>query len=333
MCELRLGPDPRDEGATCAVGWMSERLLARLMHLGRGYELPLLSRLARRTARLEDELAFLFEVVSDKALLDAIRPLHEMIARALHNPRGWTLHVEGHECPVSMLGCVGGNAALRPCAVAHVARAAGFEACQGSERVLQLNPWSFGPTPVVARSEMNHRDRLRGAAVENVLVRIARTIEPGTVNGYVIDVGPEFFLLCVVNDQVQFDGFTAMRLDDIEEIWSPAPHRAFVERALVLRGQQRPAAPNVDLSSLAALLTSAAGSFPLLAVHQERSEPDVFHIGRVVVVSERAVTLRAISPDATWYEEGSEAHDLQDITRVDFGGLYEDALAVVNRAT
>lgn len=181
-------------------------------------------------------------------------------------------------------------------------------------------------------SKQNHRNTLHAAAAEGTLVRLARTIESGHVSGYVVEVGPELFLMCVVSDLILFDGFQAFRLDDLERVWNPAPHRAFVERALTLRGQERPAAPGVDLANLKALLTSAAGRFPLLTIYREHVEPDSCHIGRVVIVSDRTVTLREISPDATW-DQDTEAYALQEITRVDFGGLYEDALALVNRAT
>jgi hypothetical protein len=103
QCELRLQHDPRDEGRDPIVGWISERLLARLRHLALAYELPLLGRLPGsgsiayseiQLVSVEDELAFLFEVVSDQVLLEAIGPMREMIRRAMHDPRGWSLMVE-----------------------------------------------------------------------------------------------------------------------------------------------------------------------------------------------------------------------------------------------
>jgi hypothetical protein len=103
VCEVRLEPDPRDEQASRVNEWISEKLLSRLRNLALAYELPLLSRLPVgghvvypevQLASVEDELAFLFEVVSDRVLLDAIAPLHAMLGRAMHHPRGWTLHVE-----------------------------------------------------------------------------------------------------------------------------------------------------------------------------------------------------------------------------------------------
>jgi hypothetical protein len=103
QCQLRLQPDPRDEGREPIEGWISERLLARLRHLGFAYELPLLARLPTvgaatypevQLSSIEDELVFLFGVVSDQVLLEAIAPLQEMIRVALRHPRGWSLIVE-----------------------------------------------------------------------------------------------------------------------------------------------------------------------------------------------------------------------------------------------
>jgi len=103
QCQLRLQPDPRDEGREPIEGRISKRLLARLRHLGCAYELPLLARLPTVGAAtypevqlpsIEEELVFLFGVVSDQVLLAAIAPLQEMIKVALRHPRGWSLIVE-----------------------------------------------------------------------------------------------------------------------------------------------------------------------------------------------------------------------------------------------
>ena len=85
------------------VGWISERLLGRLRHVALAYELPLLGRLPGngsiaypeiQLGSLEDELEFLFDVLSDEVLLEAISPMREMIRKAGREPRGWSLMVE-----------------------------------------------------------------------------------------------------------------------------------------------------------------------------------------------------------------------------------------------
>jgi hypothetical protein len=103
QCQLRLVRDSRVEHSQPVEGRMSKRLLARLKHLGLAYEVSLLKRLPSpgvevysdiQVEELEDELAFLFSVVSDDVLLAAISPLREMIRVATHDPGGWVLRIE-----------------------------------------------------------------------------------------------------------------------------------------------------------------------------------------------------------------------------------------------
>lgn len=105
QCEARLEPDPRDKVSTPMSRMVSERLLARLRHLGLACNLPLLSRLPSRgevgypevqVASLEDELEFLSEVVSDPALRSVTDALSDLLREATHHPRGWCLVIE---CP------------------------------------------------------------------------------------------------------------------------------------------------------------------------------------------------------------------------------------------
>jgi hypothetical protein len=51
-------------------------------------------------------------------------------------------------------------------------------------------------------------------------------------------------------------------------------------------------------------------------------------IGRVMGIDRGRVSLLEISPDAIWEKRPSE-YPLREITRVNFGGDYEDALAMV----
>ena len=71
-----------------------------------------------------------------------------------------------------------------------------------------------------------------------------------------------------------------------------------------------------------------ARAFPLVTIHREKVEPDICEIGRVVQVRDGRVSLLEINPDATWNAEPKQ-YRLRDITRVDFGGDYEEALGLV----
>ena len=175
------------------------------------------------------------------------------------------------------------------------------------------------------------RATLTSARVQGTLVRVYSSVESGWAEGFVVDIGRDSLLLCLIADLIVYNGFQAMRLADLSEVQAPAPHAEFVERALALRNETRPPDPPVDLSSLESLLWSASAIFDLVTIHREVVDPGVCYIGSVETIGREGVTLRTLDADARWDEE-REIVPLDDITRVDFGGLYEAALSSVSAA-
>jgi hypothetical protein len=169
--------------------------------------------------------------------------------------------------------------------------------------------------------------QLRSAMRSRELLRFERPFEAGFVTGYVVDVGPEFFLTAIVCDHIRFNGFQAFRLVDVRGL-KVAPFASFIGAALRKRRELKPRKPKVSVRTLRALLLSGAKSFPLTTIHREKVDADICHIGRVVRVANGKVSVLEIGPDAVWDEAPTE-YALKQITRVDFGGDYEDALHVV----
>ena len=177
-------------------------------------------------------------------------------------------------------------------------------------------------------SRLEVRASLVAARDTQVLVRVHRTVQPGFANGYVIDVGREWFTLCYVADQIVFDGFQVVRFKDVSSVESPGPNATLVGRVLRLRQPVKPRDPGIDLGDIASVLRTASSAYPLITLHRDVADPDVCHIGAVERIEGGTVVLRLMSPDGAWEEE-REPFRLQDITRVDFGGLYEEALSLV----
>jgi hypothetical protein len=178
------------------------------------------------------------------------------------------------------------------------------------------------------RSSDAVRSQLIWARRRSLFVQFERPFEPGTFEGYVLDIGPQFFLLAVVREDMRFNGFACLRIADVRRLQAPAKYAEFAEAALRKRGQYLAEKPNVDLSNVANLLRSANIGFPLITIHRERVDPDVCHIGRVSGIDRGTVSLLEIGPDAVWDRELC-SYRLREITRVDFGGGYEEALDLV----
>ena len=107
--------------------------------------------------------------------------------------------------------------------------------------------------------------RLANAMRERQFVRFSRRFEDFVVHGYVLDIGPRFFLLAVVSDRLWFDGFECFRIADVRDI-RPDPYAAFAEAALKQRGERVSRKPRVSLASVEELLLSANRAFPLVTI-------------------------------------------------------------------
>jgi hypothetical protein len=171
------------------------------------------------------------------------------------------------------------------------------------------------------------RAQLANAMRKKTFVRLARRFEDTGVRGYVLDIGPRFFLFALVSDRIWFDGFECFRVSDIKAV-KPDPYAAFAVKALELRGERIPKKPRVNLSSIEDLLVSAAQEFPLVAIHREKIDPTVCSIGRVFAVDHGQTTFLEIGPDAKW-DRTPRKFMLSEITRVNFDGDYERALHLV----
>jgi hypothetical protein len=170
-------------------------------------------------------------------------------------------------------------------------------------------------------------ERIAGSG-SKFLVQFTRSLEQGSVMGYVLATGPRFFLLALVDENIRFNGFQCLRLQDVKNLQVPARHATFVEAALKLRGQKRPPTPRISVQSIQELLETAGRLFPIVTIHREKVARDVCHIGRVLSASESEVSLLEIGPDACWDDEVL-SYRTKQITRVDFGGEYEQALTLV----
>lgn len=101
------------------------------------------------------------------------------------------------------------------------------------------------------------------------VVRLSRRFENFPVRGYVLDVGPRFFMLALVSDRIWFDGFECFRIADVNTV-KPDPYATFVEAALKERGEIKPKKPRVSLETIEKLLLSANRAFPLVTIHREK---------------------------------------------------------------
>ena len=102
----------------------------------------------------------------------------------------------------------------------------------------------------------------------------------------------------------------------------------FAGRAPKARGEWPPVGAAVGLDTLPELVMTAAEVAPLVSLFIEEDDPEVCLIGRPVGVSRRSIHLQEIDPEARW-DQRPTTWTLTSVTRVDFGGRYEEGLTLV----
>lgn len=162
------------------------------------------------------------------------------------------------------------------------------------------------------------------------MVRIVAKATPDEkLAGYIVSLSEAFVLLHVLQDGMTLHGYLALPLQEIKSVRVLDDHDSFCDRALKVKAIFPQAQPDILLLDFSGLLSSANAHFPLVAVHQERQDRGCCFIGRVEKLKKRSFILHKIDPAAQWID--SEKFVYKDITRVEFGGGYEEALWLVSQ--
>jgi hypothetical protein len=172
-------------------------------------------------------------------------------------------------------------------------------------------------------------EEAKAASAPPDLVEISRDgLTQRPLRGFAVGASSQLVLLQFLSDRLDLDGYAAFPLRDVTALNREFPKKAFCLKALELK-RCRPEVPaGIDLSGLPALLRSIEQRYPLVVIQREKVVPDECEIGRIKMTSENTYALRWITPTATWADD-DETYRYADITRVGFGGEYENTLALV----
>jgi hypothetical protein len=174
------------------------------------------------------------------------------------------------------------------------------------------------------------RQDLKRALAGRTFVRLERSkLEDGYMDGKIVALSSKIAALALVGEDVRPNGLTFLRVSDITKVANPAPYARFLTRALRARGLLLARPPRGPMSSWADVIKFAASRYPLLTLHTEESDAEVCYVGKPKQVKASRCVLAGIGPDARWDTAEPLAIALQEVTRIDCGGAYEEALALV----
>ncbi len=149
-----------------------------------------------------------------------------------------------------------------------------------------------------------------------------------TLLGFPLEVSEEFMLLQNISDEYLLNGYSIIRMADV------GGYRVLEDRGEMIRYVLERRYPEGYLASSPfaseeledfSFLESIHNHAPLITVHKEGIDDMVCWIGAVSSISEKTFTLRKVDVSGDWMDErGRYRYD--DVTRIDFGGAYEEAL-------
>jgi len=170
--------------------------------------------------------------------------------------------------------------------------------------------------------------RLSETLAHGQLVRIDRQpMEEDMLDGYVVGTSEKFVLLHVLDPNMYLNGYSAIRVDDIKRYRVLEDNDFFANKALELREQFPKPLQKLSLFDLRSLIETANRLYPIITIHREKMDNTVCFIGKVAKLTDKTLSLYEISPSAKW--ERTRRYYFRDITKVDFGGGYEEALWLV----
>jgi len=154
-----------------------------------------------------------------------------------------------------------------------------------------------------------------------------KPIDKELLRGFVLEFSEQLTLLSPLDDErFELNGYTVIRNSDVRR-WRSVGEDSFCIRALRLKGVWPVRRRGLSLASWPDLLKSANDLFPLITVSRERIDKNACQIGRILSMNRVSFQLEEIDTDASW--NGHRRYKFNDVTRVDFGGGYVDALARV----
>ena len=146
------------------------------------------------------------------------------------------------------------------------------------------------------------------------------------IAGFVIEFSDDWILLHRLDwNTFIVDGYSLVRVSDVENL-RIFSHRDNWPKQAVRKLRLRPKRIKINLNTLAEAITDISEKVPLIHVEREVRYPKECWIGYPVEIGPKQLVLECLDHLASW--DGHYSMMLKDITRIDFEGGYERALAL-----
>lgn len=168
-----------------------------------------------------------------------------------------------------------------------------------------------------------------GKSLNKYIVELKRKhVSADIVKGIVLDLSENLILLAVLDDNFYLNGYTIVKVQDVTDycIYDNSEYFLFkVRKCLNLTPEYSFC---LDLNCIKSVCRDIHKYYPLVTVFKAGSENSAF-IGIITKLTEQTLSLYEIDSNAEWDKE--YRFYLEKISRLDWGGSYENALWQVGK--
>jgi len=157
---------------------------------------------------------------------------------------------------------------------------------------------------------------------------IRKPLDKFKLFGFILTSNDEFTLISEFDrDLFITDSYCVFRNDSVQKYAVYNNVNYFLNEVIALKKIKPKPAPNVSIENWTEVVRSVAENFPLIVIERENVDNKACNIGKLKKISKKSFTLSEIDGNAEW--EDSYSYNFADLTKVRFGGEYENTLALV----
>ena len=146
------------------------------------------------------------------------------------------------------------------------------------------------------------------------------------IAGYVVGFSDSLILVHQLDwDAFILNGYCVIRIADVQK-YRTFDKETYWQNRAARRKNFIAINPETSVATWHIAISAVAKKYPLLCIEEEIKSEEKLCIGRLAAMTEKTVTIRGLDSNAEWCENSRFRY--ADITKVQFGGGYEVALAL-----
>lgn len=167
--------------------------------------------------------------------------------------------------------------------------------------------------------------RLAASMTDGRIVTVVRdAFELMLTDGFVLDASSDWIVLHRLADGAHLDDVVMVRRKDVSRVWF-RDDDAYHHRAITGLGVEVASYDGAGRETTKDLLEAPTANGTIVALHMEGLVGEPLVVGRILKMRTKSLDFHYVGRDGRWAKD-TERWRYRDITRIELGGRYLDAL-------